>query len=284
MSQGYITLATGPRAYIEMAVNLLLSLRVNDPHRPTCIVIDEGAEFPPEFRPYVDHVVHLAPKAGYHGCLNKLRLHELSPFDESMFVDSDCLLVKNDMDRHWRKFAAPGFSIAGGKVTSGQWYGFDIAQVLKQLGAPYMVKMNSGVFYFRKGPETQTFFDTTARLVETHPRLLGSYHRNRLQLADEPFIGAAQGVLGITPLSYQPEEGSIMITTVASSRARFNVLARESSILKHDGFRLFNRFLPARKVLHSPSFAHFVKLLPADVYRHNAQQLRAHHQLPPFPP
>ena len=94
MSQGYITLATGPRQYLEMAINLLLSLKHNDPKREVCLVIDEGRKLPPEYEKLVDHVAYLSPKNGFHGCLNKLRVHELSPFDETMFVDADCLLVK----------------------------------------------------------------------------------------------------------------------------------------------------------------------------------------------
>ncbi len=61
-------------------------------------------------------------------------------------------------------------------------------------------------------------------------------------------------------------------------------MARVSSILKHDDFRVLQRFLPARKVRHSPSFAHFVKLLPTKVYTRNANALRDHYQLPPFSP
>lgn len=282
MNQGYITLATGPRQYLEMAINLLLSLKHNDPKREVCLVIDEGSKLPPEYEKLVDHVAYLSPKNGFHGCLNKLRVHELSPFDETMFVDADCLLVKSDMDRHWQKFKSNGFNIAGGKLTSGHWYDFNIQDVIIALGIPYMVKMNSGVFYFRKGASSDQFFNTTHQLVSEHQKMLGTYHRNKLQLADEPFIGAAMGVLHIDPISYTPSEGSIMITTVNSSKAQFSALKRESSILKHDDFRIAGRFWPAKKVKHSPSFAHFVKLKPHSEYQRNADELRNAHNLPSF--
>ena len=224
MSQGYITLATGPRQYLEMAINLLLSLKHNDPKREVCLVIDEGSKLPPEYQNLVQNVAYLTPKEGFHGCLNKLRLHELSPFDETMFVDADCLLVKNDMDRHWEKFKCDGFNIAGGKVTHGHWYNFNVENVIRALGIPYMVKMNSGVFYFRKGDLTNQFFETTHQLVSKHHKTLGTFHRNKLQLADEPFIGAAMGMHQINPISYTPSEGSIMITTVNSSKSQFSAL------------------------------------------------------------
>lgn len=282
MSQGYITLATGPRQYLEMAINLLLSLKHNDPTREVCLVIDEGSQLPPEYQNLVQHIAYLSPKDGFHGCLNKLRLHELSPFDETMFVDADCLLVKSDMDRHWAKFSCDGFNIAGGKVTNGHWYSFEVPNVIRTLNIPYMVKMNSGVFYFRKGELSNRFFDTTHQLVSQHKKMLGTFHRNKVQLADEPFIGAAMGIHQIQPISYAPEEGSIMITTVNSSRAHFSALKRESHILKHDNFRIAGRFWPAKKVKHSPSFAHFVKLKPETEYQRNASELRSAYNLPLF--
>jgi hypothetical protein len=280
MTQGYITLATGPREYLEMAINLLLSLKQNDPVRKTCVVIDEGNVLPEEYRGIPDHICYLPPRNGFFGCLNKLRLHELSPFTETMFVDADCLWVKNDMDRHWQKFQGTGFNIAGRKVNQGSWYGFDIQAVIKEVGVPYMVKMNSGVFYFANGGETNAFFETTQRLVSAHKGLLGTYHRNQLQLADEPFIGTALGVHGIDPITYTPNEGTIMITTVNSSNASFDPIGRISSITKHDSFRLLGRFLPREKVHHSPSFAHFVKLKPHSIYRACAGALRHKFNVP----
>lgn len=284
MMQGYITLATGSRFYIELATNLALSLKLNDPKRPVCIVLDQGTTLPPEYRPYFDAVAYLDSKPGFHGCLNKLRVNEVSPFDETMFVDSDCILVKDDMERHWLKFQSPGFSIAGGKVTTGHWYGFNIADVLAKLGITYMVKMNSGVFYFRKGRESSAFFETALALVDSHKDVLGTFHRNKLQLADEPFIGAALGILNISPLSYDPRDGSIMVTTVKSSKVHFDPLARVSTLLKHDDFRLLGRYLPRMKLRHSPSFAHFVKLKPRSEYHRIANQLRSHFALPLFTP
>jgi hypothetical protein len=280
MSQGYITLATGPREYLEMAINLLLSLKHNDPTRKTCIVIDEGSVLPEEYTGIPDYVSYLHPREGFHGCLNKLRLHELSPFKETMFVDADCILVKNDMDRHWKKFGGLGFNIAGSKVTKGSWYGFAIQKVIKAIGVPYMVKMNSGVFYFTKSTETNAFFETAQRLVSTHKELLGTYHRNQLQLADEPFIGVALGVHGIEPINYSPSEGSIMITTVNCSQAVFDPIGHISRITKYDGFRLLGRFFPRETVHHSPSFAHFVKLRPPLIYQSCACALRHQFNVP----
>lgn len=97
--QGYITLATGSRFYLELAMNLLLSLKLNDPTRQVCVVTDRSMNVPENYMKLIDKIAYLDAKPRFHGCLNKLRVNEISPFDETMFVDSDCILLKDDMDR-----------------------------------------------------------------------------------------------------------------------------------------------------------------------------------------
>lgn len=280
--QGYLTLATGAPFYLDLAMNLVLSLKLNDPTRPVCIVTDRTMSIPESYRKFIDQITFMDAKPGFHGCLNKLRINEVSPFDETMFVDSDCILLKNDMDRHWAKFQSPGFCSPGGKVTSGRWYGFDIAEVIKKLGIDYMRTLNSGVFYFRQGAEADHFFATALDLVENHKELLGSFHRNKLQLADEPFIGATLGKLHTPTVSYQPAEGSIQITTINATNIRFDPFTHTSEITRHDDYRLLGRFFPRKHIQHSPSFAHFVKLKPKAVYQRISDQLRDHFGLPRF--
>jgi hypothetical protein len=277
--QGYLTLATGSRLYLEIALNLALSIKLNDPARRLCLVTDAEMDVPDTYLPFFDRIVLLSSRPGFHGCLNKLRVNEVSPYDETMFIDSDCLLIKNDMDRHWAKFSSNGFMIAGTKRTQGNWYNFSIAKVIEKLDISYMVQMNSGVFYFRKGAESDLFFKAALELVEQHKELLGTFHRNRLQLADEPFIGAALGKLSIEPIAYNPAEGSIMITTVRSSKESFNPFTHTSQIVKHSDFRVLGRFFPGTSVWHSPTLAHFVKLKPKRIYNRLSDRLRKHYDL-----
>lgn len=282
--QGYIALATGSPFYLEMAMNLILSLKLNDPTRPVCLITDSTMQIPDAYRPFIDKIAYLDPKPGFYGCLNKLRINTVSPFEENLFVDSDCILLKNDMDRHWAAFQGPGFRTAGGKVTAGKWYGFDIAEVIKKIGIDYMVRLNSGVFYFHQDAEADHFFATTLALVDEHKELLGSFHRNKLQLADEPFIGAAMGKLNLAMAKLSSAEGSIQVTTIHSSNMHFDPFTRTSKMLRHDDFRLLGRFFPRKHVQHSPSFAHFVKLKPKTIYNRIANQLRDHYSLPRFTP
>ena len=277
MRSGYVTLATGSKIYIEQAVNLALSIKLNDPTRGVCLVTNAATYIPEEYRKLFAHIVLLSDMEGYFGCLNKLRVRDASPFDESMFIDSDCLVIKNDMDRHWLKLGgAQGFGLAGECISRGVWYGIKIEEAILQLGIPHFVKMNSGVFYFDKSEKSAQLFDTANRLVKTHGTLLGQRHRNKIQLADEPFLGVAMAMHSIAPISYRPEEGSIMITTVRSSRANFDPFQGESFLLKHDKFMFLDRFLPRVRVSHSPTIAHFVQLKPLNHYRGISNKLRGH--------
>ena len=41
----------------------------------------------------------------------------------------------------------------------GEWKGADVAKLIAQEGAPYLVQMNSGVFCFDRSPEAAHLFE-----------------------------------------------------------------------------------------------------------------------------
>lgn len=271
--QGYIILACGARRYFEMARVLCFSLKLKDPKRKVCLACDKQ-DFLGDFAPHFDDVVYLEDDDRFIGCANKIRLYALSPYEETMYVDSDCLLMKSDMDRHWERLSAQDFAVAGGKMTSGNWYGEDIGKILKGLSIDYIVKHNSGVFFFRKGPACDKYFDTVMRLFNEHTDLLGHNHQKKTgQLADEPFFGAAMGIEKIEPVGYTPEEGSIMITTFYAPDCEGDFNKEYAVINKPTGFWILNRFLPKGHVRHTPSIMHFVSLKPRGLYDKLVRQI-----------
>ncbi|WP_375750109.1 hypothetical protein [Vibrio sp. HN007] len=265
--QGYITIATGAKEYIEMAKYLALSVHKNDPTRPIALITDEKTTIPDDVKCLFSHVIIMPEIEGYNGCLNKLRINEFTPFEQNMFIDSDCLIVKNDMDRHWKRFEQYDVNLAGDKVTSGHWYNFDVEDVLKRLNIDYIVKMNSGVIYFKKGAVSDHFFKLCNEMVVEQRDLLSCSHRREEQIADEPFIGTALGIMNISPVAYVPEEGSLMITTTHAKKVLCDPSTRESQIYKPTGFYLLNRLFAKSWVRHTPSIMHFVKLKPNNVYK-----------------
>ncbi|MEM9495934.1 MAG: hypothetical protein AAGA09_08010 [Pseudomonadota bacterium] len=278
MTRGYITLATGRREFIEMAVNLVLSLRKFDPDKEFCLLHDQSIEFlTPQTRALFHHLgdVRECPSKPSIANLNKLLGFEGSPFEETMFIDADCIIVKSDMDRHWEKMSAQDFNIAGEKAIGGSWYDLDIANLCKELGAPYIARMNSGVYYFNRSEKAEAVFKTSIDLFRERKELLAVQRKNyNYDYADEPFFGASMGVNRIDPASYTPEEGSIMITTLHAKNVEFDLASETSRIDKPAGFWIAGRFLAKKWVRHSPTIAHFIKLKPKKVYQALSDQLR----------
>ncbi|MBV8681435.1 MAG: hypothetical protein JO111_01075 [Caulobacteraceae bacterium] len=279
--QGYITLATGSRTYFEMALNLALSLSVNDPNRPRCLLTDRPQNLPRAFHRHFDVIRDIKDRPGSYGCPNKLQVQALSPFKESMFIDADCIVAKPDMDRHWAKLAGRPIGISAEKKTAGTWHGIEIADVISELGIDYVGVMNSGVFCFGANSASAAFFDTALKLVTSHWTLLGSVHRQN-RLADEPFIGAALGLHRIEPVKYAPEEGSVMVTTYRASDTACDPFLGRSELVKRGDFAVLGRLWPRSSVQHSPSVVHFVRLRPRAAYQSISDRLRAYFSIERF--
>lgn len=273
LQQGYLTIAVGDPKYVEMAYHLALSLKLNDPERPVVLLTDNKTHIPAKVKRVFHRIIPMPEREGYVGCLNKLRAFEYTPFDETIFIDADCLLTRPDMDRHWHKLRTASVNIAGDQVTSGRWYNFNIEDILQALNIRYMVKMNSGVFYFRKNKVAEGFFETTHQLYKNYSDILRCSHRTATQVADEPFMGAAFGVMGLQPITYTPEEGSIMVTTVSAKNCQCDPVSQLSRVDKPAGFEILNRFWAKSWVQHSPSIMHFVQLKPNAVYRGACKRL-----------
>lgn len=275
MSQGYLTLATGDRQYFDAAANVALSVKLNDPDRPISLLCDDSAKLTEAEKALFDRVIVALPGSLGVGCAGKLDVPGFLPYGETMFLDGDCLILKKDMDRHWQRLANGCFNVAGTTLTEGEWYKFDIAHVCRALELPYMVQMNSGVMYFRKGPELDAFMVTVNDLRENAQDELFVQHRDmKAQIADEPVWGAAMGRLGMQPVRYTAEEGSLMVTTYMSRRFKYDAISNISAQEKSTGFRLFGRFLSKGWVKHSTSVAHFIKFKPRGVYRRCVNALR----------
>jgi hypothetical protein len=200
--------------------------------------------------------------------MNKIRLYEATPFDETMYIDADSLLVKGDIDRHWKRLQDSYFNMTGQKRTSGIWNTLDFGKICQAFSIPYVVQMNSGVFYFIRDPRTERLFARLQELYRDHCQLLSNIHKGRTeQYADEPIFGTAMGEFGIEPLQGAPGEGSWMVTTWRARNCRFDPLTQFSRIDKPQRYWFNVSLLPREWVVHSPTIAHFIGLKPARVYR-----------------
>lgn len=275
MTQGYLTLATGDRQYYDAAVNLALSVRLNDAARPISLLCDDAGKLTEEEKSCFDRVIVALPGTLGVGCAGKLDVPGFLPYEETIFLDSDCMIIKKDMDRHWALLSAQYFNVSGEKRMSGHWYKFDISDVCKALNIPYMVYMNSGVMYMRKGRELDSFIAAAQDLRDNAQDILFVQHRDmNAQIADEPIWGAAMGRLGIQPVTYVAEDQVLMVTTYMSKRIKYDPMTNLSTQHKSKGYRVLGRFLSKGWIHYSPSVAHFIRFKPRRLYRECVHQLR----------
>ncbi|MBC9176451.1 glycosyltransferase family protein [Pseudoroseomonas ludipueritiae] len=273
--EGYLLLATGPDHYVEMARNLAASIRVMDGTRRICLVHDENFTPHPEDRKLFDDFSVLEDDPLYPGFMNKIRLFGTSPYQRAMFVDVDCLLMKRDIDTYWEMTRPYPFAITGGRRTSGEWKGADIAKLLRQEGAPYLVQMNSGVFVFDKSPAAARFFEGLNDYYLRRREHLGiGLHRGKPAQTDEIYIGLWMGLNGLDSCGGRIDEGSWMVSTWRAFGMRFNP-RRGSSVLRK----------PKRSIAGipnplggwdriSPSFVHFIGLKPNRHYSRLSRYFR----------
>jgi len=275
MSQGYLTLATGDRQFFDAAVNLAISIQLNDAKRPISLLCDDSSKLANDEKQVFDRIIVALPGTLGVGCAGKLDVPGFLPYDETMFLDSDCLLMKPDMDRHWQKLAIHCFNVAGHTVNKGAWYTFEIAKVCKALDLPYMVMMNSGVMYFKKSRELDKFLSTVNDLRENAQDILFVQHRDmNFQIADEPVWSAAMGSMNMQPVRYTAEEGGVMETTYNARDFQFDPMDHLSSLSKSKGYWLLGRFFSKGWVTHSPTITHFIRFKPRGIYRECVDQLR----------
>jgi len=113
--QGYLTLATGTPFYLDLAMNLVLSLKLNDPTRPVCVVTDRAMPIPDGYRTFIDQIVYLENKPGFHGCLNKLRMNEVSRLKKPCLSIPTVFCSKTTWIGIGQNCKAPAFAAPGGK-------------------------------------------------------------------------------------------------------------------------------------------------------------------------
>ena len=84
MTKGFVTMATGDERYYKMAVNLLNSYRyfTKKPYK-FAIISDQKNEYTDQFDDVV--IIENAQK----NYMDKIRLLEICPYDENIFIDAD---------------------------------------------------------------------------------------------------------------------------------------------------------------------------------------------------
>jgi len=195
--RGIITLAYGHARFIEQARSLAHSLQLHAPQLPRTLITDSKN---PEILRQFTEVIPYRPEYG-SGVRQKLFLDRYSPYVQTLFIDSDCLVLGN-LDAFWSTFAGQCFGVPGYRyLQKGSTDPYlDVDHVLESLHLTKLPKFNGGTYYFTRSPEASDFFATARNMLDNWRALrLCEFRRDGPN--DESLYSLAMAVHHINPTS-----------------------------------------------------------------------------------
>lgn len=235
---GIITMAFGAQRYLDQAMALARSVRRHMPGHPICLVTDKPLE-----TPLFDDVVIMDP-IGVPGTVLKTLIYDYSPYDETLFIDSDCILVR-DVSDHIERMRAWEFTpVCNSYLEDGDsdlWLE-DVGAALRRAGGTRFPKFNGGVYFFRKSAHAREVFERARDLLEVRADY-GVLDFDAAGPGEETLIGLALVQMGAGPL-YDDDFG-LMRTPLNSEGAIIVDPLRGRSRMRKNGRQM------------SPAIMHF---------------------------
>ena len=192
--RGFVTIATGMEHYYRIAYNLLCSYRLNAGRYPFAIICDRENEYTAAF----DKSVHLEDPSNSY--MDKLRLFDCLPIDETIFIDADCLIYGN-IDSWWELFEKAGdcsvFGCAYDDLDTDKGWFKTSGMGKYRDRISFVPSFSGGVYYLRNTLTCKNIFDT-AKEAAAH---YGDYPFEIFKHpADEPVIALGMAVNGCRPV------------------------------------------------------------------------------------
>lgn len=188
-ARGVITLCYGPPRYRDQALALARSIRLRSSGVSLAVVTDRPAA---EFAGLFDAIIPF-DFAAYPGTTAKLKLAELSPFETTLFIDSDCLCVRR-IELLFDYFGAADFAVFGENRPDFAW-SEGAQQVPQIVAAPSYPTFNGGLYFFRRAAMARQVFARARHYSADYPSL--KLDRPRGAHNDELLIALAMAELGL---------------------------------------------------------------------------------------
>lgn len=193
--KGFVTLATGNERYYRLAKNLLDSYRqFAGQAYPFAIICDRENEYTKAF----DHVLLLDnPTNSY---MDKLRIFEYLPYEECIFIESDCLAYGDlnpwwDLFRGQADFTLFGYAYRDLSTTKGWFRTEGMKEYTEQI--QYVPSFSGGVLFLRNTAVCQRVFDIAKDGAKRYHELA---FRVFQEPADEPVLALGMAVTGCEPI------------------------------------------------------------------------------------
>lgn len=217
MSKGVILLALERSIYGRMAFNSALCVRALMPNLPIHLFYsgDSLKSLSPVHRSFFSNIEEL-PKEYFtyddkfkpFRC--KSRIYEISPFDETLYLDADTAIFRNKKflefwNQPKREIEIQTFNLInltnGSKVFesehhSGLWLKYNLMAAHYGIEKKTLPQMNSSFMYFRKGERAEEFFNLTKTLFDSPDAPAPNF---RGEFPDEFFFQTAGAMLEVFP-------------------------------------------------------------------------------------
>lgn len=197
--KGFLTAAYKNIVYAEQAVTLVLSFRSKGLTLPVALVTDQLCYNYLKKKNYItlfDEVI-LGPEDYLYQFIGKLHSAIRTPFEDTIYFDSDCLLV-NHAERLFDVFSQKDFCVPGADMTEGTYYNLDIQVWLSKLQLTYIPIFNAGVFRFNASGK-KIIYDALEYMQQPKQYLIPSADGG---LNEQIALGIAMSKSGIHPISY----------------------------------------------------------------------------------
>ena len=223
---GFITMAYGKEKYLDQAVALARSVKYHMPDQPIALVTDRTERYAP-----FDTQITME-EYSRAGTVLKTLIYKYSPYDETLFIDSDCLVTR-DCTPELGAIRAYDFSpVVNTYLTDGDsdlWLN-DVGKALRKVGGKRFPKFNGGVYFFRKNARAQEIFEE-AEEMRARQKELGILDFDAAGPGEETLIGLAMAKLGMDEC--YDDAGRLMRTPLnATGPIHLDILRAECSFEK----------------------------------------------------
>ena len=192
-----LTLAVGKQLYIDMAVALARSFYIWNENAGIdfYIATDNQQLIAPDVLQWAKVIV-LKPGELGEGFSPKLHLDKIAPTSQTLFIDSDCLIVK-PLTTIFDKMDGKAVSVVGTFISEGEWFG-DVKSVCKKVDVTKIPKFNGGLYYLEKGDIATKVYQKARELEPKYDEI--GLVRLRNKPNDELLMAIAMALYNQAPL------------------------------------------------------------------------------------
>lgn len=230
--RGFVTIATGHERYYKMALTLLRSYRANTANpMPFAILCDRANEYTEEFS---DVVILDKFSKSY---IDKIRLLKTAPYQETIFIDADCIAY-GDLNRFWDYYeGATDFSCFGFCHSLDSDEGYFWQDSVGEYGSriSYIPGFHGVSYFVRRGSVCDEMFESCRDIATHYREYKFRYFSNP---ADEPILALAMAVHGCRPVrqngecfAYYPVDGAYTTYDYSKRLCRYEKGDRQQDIL-----------------------------------------------------